>query len=416
MSSKKIDIHNYDRGYDSTLEHLERAEIPEQDKNLIKEFNDICGLEKLSKPRKMKIIGYLVLFRKKFLDKNFKDATREDLKKSILKLENIDNYSVWTKQSYSSIIKKFYSWLVYGDEYKENVRENGYPKIVSFIKINIAPKDKPKIKASDLLTEEEIKKIIDSADNLRDKAFISVLYECGARIGEIGNIQIKHISRGKKGLQIDIKGKTGERTPIIIFSVPYLTAWLNEHPMRDNPDAPLWVHLNNKSVASKNLKRGEALGIGALSKIIKRLVTKAGIKKRVYPHLFRHTRVTHVLINGELTESQAKVYFGWTPDSRMFSQYSKVTSEDVNNKILQMNGLVDENDKKEILLKPIECTICKSINKKESKFCNQCGNPLSLKTAVEISEKREQADDQLAELLKIPEIRNAIVSKLKQSR
>ena len=55
MSSKKIDIHNYDNGYNSTLNHLERAEIPEQDKKLIKEFNDVCGLEKLSKPRKMKI-------------------------------------------------------------------------------------------------------------------------------------------------------------------------------------------------------------------------------------------------------------------------------------------------------------------------------------------------------------------------
>ena len=55
---------------------------------------NVCGLEKLSKPRKMKIIEYLVLFRKKFLDKNFKDVTREDLKKSILKLETVETEKV----------------------------------------------------------------------------------------------------------------------------------------------------------------------------------------------------------------------------------------------------------------------------------------------------------------------------------
>lgn len=91
MSPKRVDIHNYDEGYIASLNYLERAEIPKQDKNLIRKFNDICGLEKLSKPRRMKLINSLVLFRINYLNVDFKKATRNDLQKSILKLENFNN-------------------------------------------------------------------------------------------------------------------------------------------------------------------------------------------------------------------------------------------------------------------------------------------------------------------------------------
>ena len=55
--------------------------------------------------------------------------------------------------------------------------------------------------------------------------------------------------------------------------------------------------------------------------IIKRACAGAGLSaKRIYPHLFRHTRATHLLLTGQMNETQAKVYFGWSPDSKMIGR------------------------------------------------------------------------------------------------
>ena len=119
-----------------------------------------------------------------------------------------------------------------------------------------------KVMASDILTEEEIDNLIKSSEHPRDKAFISMLYELGARIGEIGNLKIKDITRDEYSYLIDLNGKTGHRTPRIVMSDPHITTWLNQHPFRDNPEAPVWVKIGNKDI--------NKLSYTSLTKIIKR--------------------------------------------------------------------------------------------------------------------------------------------------
>ena len=47
---------------------------------------------------------------------------------------------------------------------------------------------------SDLLTEKEVKRIVDAAYSPRDKAFIITLYESGARIGEVGSMHLSDVT------------------------------------------------------------------------------------------------------------------------------------------------------------------------------------------------------------------------------
>ncbi len=56
----------------------------------------------------------------------------------------------------------------------------------------------------DLLTPEDVERLIDSAKNLRDKAHIAVLYESGARKGELEELQLKHISFDENGAVITL--------------------------------------------------------------------------------------------------------------------------------------------------------------------------------------------------------------------
>lgn len=90
--------------------------------------------------------------------------------------------------------------------------------------------------------------MIDVTDNLRDKAFISILYESACRIGEILNLKIKDVTIDQYGCVIMVDGKTGMRRIRLIESSPDLVMWINNHPKKQDRDAPLFIHIlsNNK--------------------------------------------------------------------------------------------------------------------------------------------------------------------------
>lgn len=152
---------------------------------------------------------------------------------------------------------------------------------------------------------------------------------------------------------------------------------------------------------------------GSLRALILRLAERAGIKKRIYPHLFRHTRVTHLLINKQISEAQAKVYFGWVPSSKMLSEYSHLVSSDVNDAILEIHG-IKKAEERESRLKPKQCPMCTTINSKDALFCRKCANVLEVKTAVELDEKRKGYDDILAKFLKDSETQALFVKKARE--
>jgi len=102
----------------------------------------------------------------------------------------------------------------------------------------------------DMLTAEDIKKLIKATDKPRDRSLVAVLYESGCRIGELLSMRIKHIQFDKYGAILLLNGKTGSRRVRIVFSSPYLKEWINKHPLADDPEAPVWVLKSNKGVVN----------------------------------------------------------------------------------------------------------------------------------------------------------------------
>jgi integrase len=81
----------------------------------------------------------------------------------------------------------------------------------------------------------------------------------------------------------------------LIESVPDLQRWMAVHPERGSPDALLFP------------ERGGPLTPERFNKLLKAAARKAGISKRIHPHLLKHTRATHLA--KVLTEDQMRVFF-----------------------------------------------------------------------------------------------------------
>ncbi|MBI4146810.1 tyrosine-type recombinase/integrase [Candidatus Woesearchaeota archaeon] len=406
MASAKIDIYNYDKQISQAITRLNNSDIPAKNKKAILSFIEFIELQGLTKPR---ILFYLErLYQIAQLTKNdFAQLTRKDIEQ-IVKAVNAKGYTEHTRIDYLGSFKRFYKH-VKGWEGKE-----GYPEDVAWIKTSMKS-DRERL-PEDLLSQEDVEKLISSADHIRDKALISTLFETGCRVGELASLRLKHVSFDKYGAVILVNGKTGMRRVRMIMYSQYLSRWLSEHPDKDDPNAALWVVIGTtKNVAKSGkldgykFKWSYELKHHTIMKAIQRAADKAGIKKKVNPHNFRHSRAT--ILASKLTEAQLKEMFGWTQSSDMAAVYVHMSGRDVDDALLKLHGLQEEKPDNESS-KAKRCPRCKEINPPNFKFCGGCSLPLDTKAAIELEENRKNADDLMSELVKDPEVQKLLVEKV----
>jgi len=387
----RLDAHNYKRRIERFFERLEKnRSITEEDKEILEKYRDYLVSEGISFGRVGK---YLSDFKRvsQLLCKRFSEANEEDMRRIVTTIMKNEEYSPWTKRDFKIAIRKFYTWLRRTKEYPPEVAWLNIHVKVNNMKIN-----------EDMLTEEEVKRLIEFAPHIQDKAFISTLYESGCRIGELIYIRIKQVKFDEYGAQLFVTGKTGFRRIRVVPCIPYLMDWINRHPHKENPKAFLWIN--------RNL---EPLSYNGIAQMLYRTAKKAGIKKRVNPHNFRHLRAT--FLANYLTEAQMKEYFGWMQDSKMAGVYVHLSGKNVDNALLKVYGIENNNEKKESIFKPKECSRCEQVNQATNKFCSRCGMPLDEDTKAEVIKKtleRKEANDIIDRLLEDQEFREVFLRKV----
>jgi site-specific recombinase XerD len=304
-----------------------------------------------------------------------------ELSKEGLKQTTIDTYGIWVRQ--------YYIWL---HREKGLINENEYPKIVSWFK---PTKTKKVITQNDLFTPSEIQKVVNIADNDRDKAIISGLYESASRIGEWVWIKIKDIEINENYMQIKVSGKTGTRKVILLSSYLYIHKWLENHPFKNDPNAYLFCSFAHTHY-------GQRINEASVGRMLKTYTKRAKINKHVHCHLLRHSRLSYLAQKEGMRERDIMLLAGWS-STDMCGTYLHHGQEEVFDKLKQKAGIlsVEENINditERNVNKPITCTRCSNINPASSLFCN-CGFCLSLKESMLIEEKKKEATNEAMDKL-----------------
>jgi integrase/recombinase XerD len=144
-----------------------------------------------------------------------------------------------------------------------------------------------------------------------------------------------------------------------------------------------------------------------------RTARRAGVKKRINFHNFRHSRATYLATH--LTEAQMKEFFGWVQASDMASIYVHLSGRDVDNALLKVYGIKKPEEQEESQLNPKKCPRCQEINQFTNVFCNKCGMILNEQLKNEQIQKdmeRKDADMILNQLLNNPDVRTFLIDKL----
>lgn len=256
----------------------------------------------------------------------------------------------------------------------------------------------------DILTKEEVLEIVDHAGSLRDKALFGLLYESGCRVGELLSMKVKNVEfliNGGAAATFP-QGKTGARRVLIFNFASYLRQWIDAHPLKTDPDSPLWP--------TADYRRAPLSDIG-LRYLLRETVKRTNIKKRVWIHGFRHSRATH--LSEHLTEQQMKLYLGWTPGSDMPAVYCHLSGKDIDKAVKAMYGIEGIEDPIDSM-KPGKCPRCGEMNVSNALYCFKCGLPLTVNSAVTISkETAAVSKETFSIMLKDPDLQRLLKDALK---
>jgi integrase/recombinase XerD len=156
----------------------------------------------------------------------------------------------------------------------------------------------PKLKRSlpDVLSFEEIEAIINQIDlskpeGGRNKAILETLYSSGLRVSELVDLKISQLYLDVGFIRVIGKGNKERLVPIGSSAIHFVEIYKDRIRVHATPKP------GNEDILFLN-QRGTKLTRVMIFLIIKDLVKKAGIKKTVSPHTFRHSFATHLVEGG----------------------------------------------------------------------------------------------------------------------
>ncbi len=371
-----LNIYRNGNALNKELERLTKAKISQRNKEAIIRYGKYQLANNVGIPRVARIsMGIRTLALS--LEKDFEAATKEDIEVLVSKINQNADYSPATISDFKQIIKQFYKFL------KGNREE--YPQEVKWIKTAIKLNHRKQFE--ELIHPEEIRNVLYCCENIRDKAFLSLLFESGARIAEILNMKIKDFNRFDRFAKVRFFGKTGERWVTIVSSIDPINKYMEKHPFKADVNSYLWLSEGSYRHLQPLLYTGAV-------KLIKRAFRTAGQKKRCNPHLFRHSRATELA--PALTEVQMSLYLGWVLGTKQIRNYVHASGKEVDGAILKLHGLTEKSVEEQTIR--IQCHRCGVMNI-GSNFCKECGLALDVPSAIKLDDQVKQETDKAFDLL-----------------
>lgn len=180
-------------------------------------------------------------------------------------------------------IRNFFDYLIFEDYRKENPTD-----LIETPKIGR--------KLPDTLSLEEIDILINSIDlsepqGERNRTILETLYSCGLRVSELTSLQLSDLFFDEGFIRVIGKGNKQRFVPINTQTQKYITFYVKS--IRTHIE----VQKSFEDTVFLN-RRGKNLSRVMIFTIIKNLAIKAGIKKKISPHTFRHSFATHLLERG----------------------------------------------------------------------------------------------------------------------
>jgi site-specific recombinase XerD len=273
------------------------------------------------------------------------------------------SYKQNTLQSTITIVRIFYRWAI----------DNGYSEIPLQRVERLKPprRDRMTKTAGQMLTPDEVQAIAGACRRSSDRAVLWLLYEGGFRVGELIEMTWDQVSFDRHGVVVNVDEKTDRPRYIrLIMSAKPLAAWRADYPFDPTGVSSVFLDTRCRSITH-----------AGVTQMLRRAAARGGVEKHITPHLFRHSRITHLIREG-VNESVIKLMMWGNINTEMFGTYAHLTGVDIDAEMLRTYGIVEGADEQPCRLEPVQCPVCKTINPPGRKYCD-CGMALTIEAMNE---------------------------------
>ena len=148
------------------------------------------------------------------------------------------------------------------------------------------PRAKPKKTLPKVLSNAEVRSFLNALKTPKHRAIAFVLYSTGLRVSEAARLKVSDIDSDRN--QIHVREGKGRKDRFVMLS-PVVLGVLREHVRVDRPHDWLFPagHRRDRHITTRTIQRE-----------VTRAAERAGIAKRVTPHMLRHSFATHLLEAG----------------------------------------------------------------------------------------------------------------------
>lgn len=402
------------RAQDKLAELKTLEYISKQNYSNIEEFTEhIRADTNISNQRIYKYLCTFKVLYKEYIDFNIKEASKKDWRKAAGKINNSDK-SPHTTRDYIVTAKKYYN-TVYEEETERPMRVK---KILnaSFMLTN-SPKGRKR--EYEALSPDQVMNMVEEASNPRNKLLPLLLFETGARIGEVlgmngaEGIRLSDIELKEKYAEIEIEtlkkkeanGDYPTRTLPLTRSVDLLQKWLEQHPRKNEAEAHLFCNLH----AGRGTQPGDPMAYRNVNKTLDKLAEAAGVETRVSPHIFRHSSATHKGL--KWSAEKLMWWHGWE-QLETAQNYIQENEQRLKNDHLEEEGVVESNKTGPDGYDQKKCGRCGEEWPPTTNFCGNCSLALDEDSAVEAQKAQEAKNKAVEEGLKTG--REELLERVKQ--
>ena len=238
-------------------------------------------------------VTYMRSFIEEFRNRDLSDITTNEINDYILKLIRTKGISPSQQNQRINAIKFYYEKVL------------GQDKQLYYLERPRKARELPKV-----LSETEVLSILQAITNLKHKAIITTIYSAGLRRSELINLRKSDVFFERK--MIFIRGAKGKKDRSTVLS-DFLTTLLHEYLQKNKPNYWLFEGVNRNQYSTTSI-----------AKILARAATKAGIEKKVTPHMLRHSFATHLLEQGtDIRYIQTILGHGSSKTTEIYTHVSK---------------------------------------------------------------------------------------------
>jgi len=251
----------------------------------IENFKNYLKLERGLSINSIKSYEFDLFQFKNFITENSINESPKKCSSSTVKRYLYKNFSNKKSRSQArsiSALKSFFNYLLFEGEINSSpLNDIESPKIEN--------------KLPEVLTEDEIKKLISSVNleaefGQRNKTIIEVLYGTGIRVSELTELKLSNIFFNENILKVTGKGNKERFVPLGKIASIEIKKYLNDR-------GKLKINSKFSDILFLN-KYGRQLTRSMIFKVINDSSKNAKIDKKISPHTLRHSYATHLLKNG----------------------------------------------------------------------------------------------------------------------